>query len=144
MRLREIDEWAFRDDERSQLFEHRTARGRYKTVSNSRHVDQIASLVILNDDGVESVSTRPEPYWVTNSCPRFTRYLILRHRLLGRRFSVWSLPQGSGNLYCAGGRWRGRTPGRIGPVHACHGWIRRSNNLERGTEVEKQERPLKR
>jgi hypothetical protein len=58
MFLWQVDEWAVRNYQESQLFKHLPSRGRHKSISNSRDVDQLLSLVISNDDGVETVSAR--------------------------------------------------------------------------------------
>ncbi len=58
MLLRQVDEWALRNHQESQLFKHLPSRGRHEAVPYSRHVDQVTVFVISNDDGVETVSTR--------------------------------------------------------------------------------------
>ena len=60
MQLQEIGERTFGDDEGLQLFEYLAPRGRNKSVAHSGYVDQIVSLVIANDDGVESVGSGDE------------------------------------------------------------------------------------
>src|SRR5580765_4916971 len=58
MLLRQVDEWAFRNHQESQLFEHLPSRGRNKSVSHSGNVNEIVSTVISDDDGIETVSAR--------------------------------------------------------------------------------------
>src|SRR5438309_189374 len=58
MRLWQVDEWTFRDHQGSQLFDRLAPRGRNKSVPHSGDVNEIVSLVISNDDGVETMRPR--------------------------------------------------------------------------------------